>query len=717
MGRDVFANGHSTRPRILSAALLLLTALSLPACAEREGAIRTYRNMDPAVGYVGREACLACHAQVGETFAATGMGRSLYPLTPERVVEDFTSRNRIEIPADGVAYEMLARDGDHFMKLTVLDRDGTALASSEKKIAYVIGSGNHSRSYVTEDAGGIYQMPVCWYPDKPGWDLCPGYEMNHEQFGRRIEPSCLFCHDARVTPVRGTQNRYTVPLPHGIDCERCHGPGELHVARWRRSGDHPPSGDDTIVNPKSLPRETRMQVCLQCHLGDSDAGARIARPGRDMRDFRPGGHIGEYLDVLAFDPPMEDRFGLGSQGDRLMLSRCYKESGGGVDCLTCHDPHVSVYSKSRPADQFRKACLTCHTAASCELPETDRRARVATDDCIACHMRRSVPSDQRFTAFTDHWIRRRIHPPGLPAPDWTARTLRVIRAGGARTAAREEPAFSLGVAYFVKKTEGTYASLIPWAEPERHLRAAIEKEPRLAEGWHMLGTVALRQGHVSEAIGDFREALKLEPGHDRARRQLAAALLIQGRAAEAAPLLRAAVEENPYDAAAMSDLARALVVMGEEVEAGEILARALALSPGTPTILANQGLLEAHLGRHEAAVERLREAGALDPATPEVWDALAGSLLELGRVREAVGPARRAVFLRPTLPTAQYHLGAALAAAGDARGAEDALKMAVTLRPGYREAIAALKRLPPKGTIAQTGGSSRARPPGGSPVR
>ncbi|MBI3450050.1 MAG: tetratricopeptide repeat protein [Acidobacteria bacterium] len=709
------------RLRALSRALLPASLAALLAvtagCAGRETTrARPFKNMDTSVAYVGSESCRPCHAQIGESFATTGMGRSLYPLTPDRVVEDFTRKNRFDVVADRISYEMVAGGDDHFMRMDVHDADGSVLTSATRKIRYVIGSGNHSRSYVSEDGGGLYQMPICWYPDKPGWDLCPGYELNGEHFGRKIEASCLFCHDARVSLAAGTENHFAEPLPHGIDCERCHGPGDLHVARWKTLSDHPPESDDTIVNPRKLGRVTRIQVCLQCHLGDSDAGARVTRPDHDLRDFRPGGHIGEYLDVLSFDPPMANRFGLGSQGDRLMLSRCYKESGGGVDCLTCHDPHVSVFSKSRPADQFRRACLTCHTTASCAVSEPERRRQSALDDCVACHMRRSEPADQRYTAFTDHWIRRRIDPPAPPAAERPGATLSVLRVGGEPEGGEGPTAFSMGVAYFAKKMEGTYSSLIPWSKPEGEFRSVVEREPTLAEGWHMLGTVALRQGHITEAIGDFREALKLKPDHARARRQLAAALLLQGRAGEAEPLLRRAVAENPSDIAAMSDLARALVVLGSEGEAGEILARALGLDPGEPTLRANQGMLEARLGRHTDAVPDLRAAASLAPGVPEIWDALASSLIASHQVRAALGPARRAVTLRPTLSAAQYHFGVALAAAGELREARAAFQMAVTLNPASSEALAALSGLPEPGALAQSGTLPPPRAPGARPA-
>jgi len=701
----VFAIGQSRSIGAALASSLLASALVLAGCTGKEEPRSAARNMDASVRYVGGQACQPCHSDIARSFASTGMGRSLYTLQPGTDVEDFSRNNRLEVASERVVYEMLARGDDRVIRLSALDDDGRPLASAERKIDYVIGSGNHSRSYVTSDGSGLYQMPVCWYPDKPGWDLCPGYELNHEHFGRQIEPSCLFCHDARVALVAGTENRYAEPIPHGIDCERCHGPGELHVARWSgATPGNPPASDDTIVNPAALPKGRRIQVCLQCHMGDSDAGARVQKPGRDLTDFRPGQHIGDYIDAVSFDPPMENRFGLGSQGDRLMLSRCYKESGGAVDCLTCHDPHVSVYDAGRPADHFRKACLTCHTEKSCRLEETERRARSASDDCVSCHMRRSDPADQRFTAFTDHWIRRRIDPPGPPPARVASRNLSILPVEGARSSGATS-SFILGVGYFLKKLDSANAALIPWSEPESRLREVVNAEPDLAEGWHMLGTLALKQGHVSEAIGDFREALRLDPAHARARMRLASALLVQGRPGEAIPLLRRALEENPSDIAAMSELSRALVETGEDGEAEEALARALAISPGHPTLLANQGLLSARRGRHEEAVEELRRAGALEPGAAEVWDALASSLLELGRTREASGAAGRAVFLRPTMPAAQYHLGVALAAEGRIGEAEKALRMAVTLRPGYGDAIAALRKLPAEATRARRPGS------------
>jgi len=621
----------------LPAALLLLISCSGSPLEPARPA-----NADPSVRYTGREACLECHASIGESYARTGMGRSFYPLTPESVVEDFEAHNRLDLPEEGLAYEMTARPDGFWMKQIVLDPEGAVLAEAEHRMIYVLGSGNHSRSYLSGRAGYLYQMPVCWYPDKPGWDLCPGYEHHNQFFGRPADGSCLFCHNARVPLLAGATHRYGEGMPHGIDCERCHGPGELHVARWRNPPEIVPANDGTIVNPAKLPVSSRIHVCLQCHLGDADASERVQRTGADARDFRPGDHLAEYVDVMTFRHASDDRFGLGGQGDRLMLSRCYKESGGALDCLSCHNPHISVYSSETPRNRYRKACQVCHDASACALSEKARRERSAEDDCAACHMRRSEPADQRFTLFTDHWIRRRVDPAGPPGP---ARTLLEIEPhfpearGGY---APGEDSLNRGRALLVMRSGNMAGSRIAAAAPEEHLRRAVEENASLAEGWLLLGRTVLNQGRSAEAIGHFRQALQGDPKLRGARLNLASALLGMERAAETEQLLREAIRLKEDDVDALTDLGRALVDLGREEEAERILRRAVALTDVDAAPLANLGLLHARQGRNEEAAAELRRAAALAPSRAEIWSSLAGVLADMGRTQEADAASSRA---------------------------------------------------------------------------
>ena len=85
-----------------------------------------------------------------------------------------------------------------------------------------------------------------------------------QHFARPITAECMFCHSNRAFEVEHTVNGFRPPIFAGyaIGCERCHGPGELHVRRHERAEDY--AGlDETIVNPRNLAPELREAVILR----------------------------------------------------------------------------------------------------------------------------------------------------------------------------------------------------------------------------------------------------------------------------------------------------------------------------------------------------------------------------------------------------------------------------------------------------------------------
>jgi hypothetical protein len=344
-------------------------ALALAGCSpndeetpQAEGVVLgppSFQNLDPHVTYTGMNACRSCHLGVHSTYVESGMARSL------------------AIPP---------------------------ISEPDAK-SWTVGSGRHLTASFVERAGAI-ERPICMQSvqvevDLAEWVQVPcvedGLDQRHVTGG--ADPrACLDCHDV-ADPIR-------VTAPRGVDCERCHGPGELHVARWKNSSERGTgSPDPTIVNPRRLPPSGRMAVCLQCHLGDPQETARIVRDGRSAKQFRPGMPFDAIWSAWRLSHGSPNEFGAASQGDRLLRSRCYLESNGRMDCTTCHNPHVSVYREDRPPDLFRVQCLGCHAVEDCRTPARARGSTTPADDCVACHMRRAEPVDQRGTQYTDHWIR------------------------------------------------------------------------------------------------------------------------------------------------------------------------------------------------------------------------------------------------------------------------------------------------------------------------
>ena len=128
-------------------------------------------------------------------------------------------------------------------------------------VKYIVGSGQHTNSHIFDDNGFLYQAPITFYTQKGIWDLAPGFEGGFSsRFNRMIGLECMTCHNALPNFVQGSENKY-LKVPNGINCERCHGPGELHVKEKLANNiiDTSKYVDYTIVNPKRLPRPTASQ--------------------------------------------------------------------------------------------------------------------------------------------------------------------------------------------------------------------------------------------------------------------------------------------------------------------------------------------------------------------------------------------------------------------------------------------------------------------------
>jgi len=600
----------------------IVALLALAACGgsskapPASSAGGAFLNQSLDVSYVGVEACRPCHAERWSTFAHTGMGRSWYPLTADRAIEDWTTRNTVDVPASGLRYRMSRRDGKFFMRQSLIDPRGGENAVDERELTRVVGSGHHSRTYIVVMDGKLFQAPVCWYTKDALWDLCPGYEDNNDHFTREIDRTCVFCHNARMERVPGARNAFVEPIPAGIDCERCHGPGRLHVDRWAHGETPTGAGDPSIVNPKRLTPQLRMQICFQCHLGDSKSTERVAKVGTTLDDWRPGQAITAAIVPFRFAEATPHDYGLSAQVDRLLLSRCYLESQGKLECLTCHDPHVTVYRKDRPADFFTAKCLGCHAKEACPAPQAARRATSPPDDCVACHMRKGEPSDHRHADFTDHWIRKRIDEPRQP------RSTFEVTPYLPQEFALLPPADR---AYYTGRAISLRARSIPpalqrplWPEAERAFREAIGSGFADPDAWFFLGKSLAAQRKNRESIDAYAAAYAKNPGgHDIAFAQ-GQALLMQRRTQDAERLFETMTRDHPESAAAFAELARCRAERGDYRGALDGFQQALTREPWNASLHENAAMMLSALDRHAEAIVEIQSALKFDPESPRV---------------------------------------------------------------------------------------------------
>src|SRR5437867_7597547 len=113
----------------------------------------------------------------------------------------------------------------------------------------------------------IIQLPLGWYAEKGGyWGMNSGYDRpDHYGFRRPITYDCMFCHNAYPPVLAGheqqfAQSVYEGPLPEGIDCQRCHGPGSRHVQLAATAGAKRQDIRSAIVNPSRLSAERQMEI-------------------------------------------------------------------------------------------------------------------------------------------------------------------------------------------------------------------------------------------------------------------------------------------------------------------------------------------------------------------------------------------------------------------------------------------------------------------------
>ena len=96
----------------------------------------------------------------------------------------------------GIHYEMVERDGRYFQRQYTIGFDGKPDNVLETSIDYVLGSGNHARTYLHRtNTGTLIQLPLGWYLENGGkWTMNPGYNRaDHQGLTRKITYDCMFC--------------------------------------------------------------------------------------------------------------------------------------------------------------------------------------------------------------------------------------------------------------------------------------------------------------------------------------------------------------------------------------------------------------------------------------------------------------------------------------------------------------------------------------------
>ncbi len=381
-------------------------------------------NLHDTVNYVGMSTCMTCHENVHSTFIHTGMGQSFDSATHQKSKGTF--QNFKTIPNTSFRYTVYDKNRNFYYypfwsndSLFIEEfRVENSVKTHQRKeyISYIIGSGQHTNSHFWKDGPFLHQAPLTFYTQKGIWDLPPGFEAVNTSFERKIDMECMSCHNGMPEVNSQSLNMFN-KIPKGIDCERCHGPGELHV-NLKRQGilvDTSKEADRSIVNPKRLPYSRQVDICQRCHL----QGNNVLKPGKLFSDFRPGMKLSDVFEVYMPKYENNDYFVMAGHSDRFQKSACFIASNPknklesynakiNFTCINCHNPHVSV--KATQKQVFNQTCIGCHQEQSkksklhqCKLPT---QKQIHENGCVGCHMPASGTEDIPHVMVHDHKIQR-----------------------------------------------------------------------------------------------------------------------------------------------------------------------------------------------------------------------------------------------------------------------------------------------------------------------
>ena len=646
-------------------------------------------------GYPNPKLCAGCHPAINKTYRQNGMGRSFSATKPEILIEDFSKNNTYYHAASDTYYEMQRRGDKLIQRRYQIGFDNKQTNVDEKNVDFIIGSGNHMRTYAHRNPDGtLLELPLAWYAEKGGyWAMNPGYDAPDYPYARRqIAYDCMFCHNAYPKTPPGHDRLgdlpvYTGVMPEGIDCQRCHGPGQKHVDIASTPGSKPGAIRSAIVNPARLTDDRQVEVCAQCHLKTTEFRLPHAIKKYERPDFsyKPGEPLESF--ALTFDeapgPSKSQRFETASAVTRMRESQCFLKSNGSLKCTSCHNPHDIRHGAEANA-QYDSVCRQCHAAPFNQMVAVGKHP--SETNCIDCHMPKRRTEDIVHIVVTDHLIQRT-----KPAGDLLADLPEHHYDGATQYHGEvvpfypnplpQTPANRFYLAVAQVRDGANLTKGIPELE-----KAIAALNPARPEPFLDLADALLLAGQVPRAIDAYRQSLRRDPMYLPALLELVPALKTAGQPVQSAAAAKRATELAPTDPRAWNALGQAELDLSQAAAALPALKKALSLDPEKPEAHNGIGIALAQSGDTAGGEAEFREAIRVLPNYSEPHGNLANLLAWKQDLRQAAYEFDRAIHLNPRDTAARFNYGSMLNGMQRFDDAQVQLEEALEGNPNFAEA-------------------------------
>jgi len=346
---------------------------------------------------------------------------------------------------------------------------------------WAFGAGEKATTWVSQrDEDTILEHGLSYYAATKKMALTPGHESPVDAVYRTFDPvgtalRCFRCHSTGAVNIR--ENYRIEPSELGIRCEACHGPGAKHAEAKGATG--------TILNPRKLNAAGLNELCGACH-----------RQASELDD----------------DTDWGNAWNVRHQPSYLHRAACFRNSGGALSCITCHNPHEPL---RQSAAYYDARCASCHKSVT-------HKTALGTRACIDCHMPQVTTSPTLH--FTNHWIGIYEKPAKLTP---SRRAVRTLQAG---------PVSKLdGIA--IPSAPSTLAPVYAQALAQREKELG-PNNARVARAASDLGLFLMQTGNPAAAEAPLRRAVEIDSRNNDAwvdfdRESLASALEAAGMRDEA----------------------------------------------------------------------------------------------------------------------------------------------------------------------------------------